>query len=58
MHASLIKLMDNGIRTLIQNDDQLRTSVPFVVIIERLSCDPFFFFYNSFFFYLRLTVHR
>jgi hypothetical protein len=28
MHASLIKLMDNWVRTLIQNDDQLRTPVP------------------------------
>jgi hypothetical protein len=28
MHAFLIKLMDNWVRTLIQNDDQLSTPVP------------------------------
>jgi hypothetical protein len=43
MHASLIKLMGNWVRTLIQNDN---TST-IVVVIERLSCDPFSF-YNSF----------
>jgi hypothetical protein len=28
MHAFLIKLMDNWVRTLIQTDDQLSTPVP------------------------------
>jgi hypothetical protein len=28
MHAFLIKLMDNWVRTLIQNDDHLSTPVP------------------------------
>jgi hypothetical protein len=43
MHASLIKLMDNWVRTLIQNDDKLSTPSTTVVVIERLSCDPVFF---------------
>jgi hypothetical protein len=57
MHASLIKLMDNWVRTLIQNDGIVSTPSTIVVVIERLSCVPFSF-YSSFFFYLRLTVHR
>jgi hypothetical protein len=28
MHASLIKLMDNWVKILIQNDDKLSTPVP------------------------------
>jgi hypothetical protein len=56
MHASLIKILDNWIRTLIPNNDRLSTPSAIVVVIERLSCDPFLF-YSSFFFYLRLTVH-
>jgi hypothetical protein len=28
MHASLIKLFNNWVRTLVQNDDKLRTLVP------------------------------
>jgi hypothetical protein len=28
MHASLIKLIDNWVRTLVQNDDKLSTPVP------------------------------
>jgi hypothetical protein len=46
MHASLIKLIDNWVRTLIQNDGKLSTST-IVVAIERLSGEPFSF-YNSF----------
>jgi hypothetical protein len=56
MHASLLKLLDNWVRTLIHNSDRLSTPSAIVVVIERLSCDPFF--YSSFSFYLRLTVHR
>jgi hypothetical protein len=58
MHASLFKLLDNWVRTLIHNNDRLSTPSAIVVVIERLSCDPFLFFYSSFSFYLRLTVHR
>jgi hypothetical protein len=47
MHASLIKLFNNWVRTLIHNDDKLSTPNTIVVVIERLSCDPFSF-YNSF----------
>jgi hypothetical protein len=47
MHASLIKLFNNWVRTLIRNDDKLSTPNTIVVVIERLSCDPFSF-YNSF----------
>jgi hypothetical protein len=34
MHAFLIKLMDNWVRTFIQNDDQLSTPVP-LLQLER-----------------------
>jgi hypothetical protein len=47
MHASLIKLFNNWVRTLIHNDDKLSTPSTIVVVIERLSCD-LFSFYNSF----------
>jgi hypothetical protein len=57
MHASLFKLLNNWVRTLIHNNDRISTPSAIVVVIERLSCDPFLF-YNSSFFYLRLTVHR
>jgi hypothetical protein len=57
MHASLIKLVNNWVSTLIHNDDRLSTPSAIVVVIERRSCDPFSF-YNSSSFYLRLTVHR
>ena len=50
MHASLLKLFDNWVRTLIHNNDILSTPSAIVVIIERLSCDPFLF-YNSFSFF-------
>jgi hypothetical protein len=56
MHASLLKLLDNLVRTLIHANDRLSTPSAIVVVIERLSFDPFLF-YNSFSFYLRLTVH-
>jgi hypothetical protein len=54
MHASLIKLFNNWVRTLIHNNDKLSTPSTTVVVIERLSCDPFSF-YNSF---LLLTLNR
>jgi hypothetical protein len=54
MHASLIKLFNNWVRTLIHNNDKLSTPSTIVVVIERLSCDPFSF-YNSF---LLLTLNR
>jgi hypothetical protein len=47
MHASLIKLLNNWVRTLIHNNDRLSTPSAIVVVIERLSCDPFSF-YGSF----------
>jgi hypothetical protein len=47
MHAYLIKLFNICVRTLIHNDDKLSTPSAIVVVIERLSCDPFSF-YNSF----------
>jgi hypothetical protein len=43
MHASLIKLLNNWVRTLIHNDDQFEYPSTIVVVIERLRCDPFFF---------------
>jgi hypothetical protein len=45
MHASLIKILDNWVRTLIHNNDRLSTPNAIVVVIERLSCD---LFYSSF----------
>jgi hypothetical protein len=45
MHASLLKLLDNWVRTLIHYNDRLSTFIPFL-------------FYKSFSFYLRLTVQR
>jgi hypothetical protein len=54
MHASLFKLPNNWVRTLIHNDDKLSTPSAIVVVIERLSCDPFLF-YSSF---LLLTLNR
>jgi hypothetical protein len=47
MHASLFKLLNNWVRTLIHNDDILSTPSAIVVVIERLSCEPFLF-YSSF----------
>jgi hypothetical protein len=47
MHASLFKLLNNWVRTLIHNNDRLSTPSAIVVVIERLSCDPFLF-YSSF----------
>jgi hypothetical protein len=55
MHASLHKLLDNWVRTLIHNNDRLSTPSAIVVIIERLSCDPFLFF--LFFFFLLTFNH-
>jgi hypothetical protein len=49
MHASLLKLLDNWVRTLIHNNDRLSTPSAIVIVIERLSCDPFLF-YSSFYF--------
>jgi hypothetical protein len=54
MHASLIKLFNNWVRTLIHNNDKLSTPSTIVKVIERLSCDSFSF-YNSF---LLLTLNR
>jgi hypothetical protein len=54
MHASLLKLLDNWVRTLIHNNDRLSTPSAIVVVIERLSCDPFLF-YSSFSFLLTLN---
>ena len=48
MHASLFKLLDNWVRTLIHNNDRLSTTSAIVVVIERLSCDPFFYISFSF----------
>jgi hypothetical protein len=47
MHASLLKLLDNLVRALIHDNDRLSTPSAIVVVIERLSFDPFLF-YNSF----------
>jgi hypothetical protein len=47
MHASLFKLLNNWVRTLIHNNDILSTPSAIVIVIERLSCDPFSF-YSSF----------
>jgi hypothetical protein len=47
MQASLIKLLNNWVRTLIHNDDQFKYPSTIVVVIDKLSCDPFSF-YNSF----------
>jgi hypothetical protein len=47
MHASLIKLLNSWVRTLIHNDDQFKYPNTIVVVIERLSCDPLSF-YNFF----------
>jgi hypothetical protein len=54
MHASLIKLLDNWVKTLIHNNDRLSTPRAIIVVIERLSCDPFLF-YTSFSFSLTLN---
>jgi hypothetical protein len=56
MHASLLKILDNWVRTLIHYNNRLSTPSAIVVVIERVSLIPFLF-YNSFF-YLCLTVHR
>jgi hypothetical protein len=37
MHASLIKLLDNWVRTLIHNNDRLSTPSAIIVVIERLT---------------------
>jgi hypothetical protein len=47
MHASLFKLLDDRVRTLIHNNDGLSTPSVIVVIIERPSYEPFLF-YSSF----------
>jgi hypothetical protein len=54
MHASLIKLLNNWVRTLIHNDDKLSAPSAIVVVIERLSCDPFRFIIL----FLLLTLNR
>ena len=54
MHASLIKLLNNWVRTLIHNDDKLSTPSAIVVVVERLSCDPFHFILL----FLLLTLNR
>jgi hypothetical protein len=43
MHASLIKLLDNWVRTLIHHNKRLSAPSAIVVIIERLSLIPFYF---------------
>jgi hypothetical protein len=48
MHASLFKLLNNWVRTLIHNNDRLSTPSAIVVAIERLSCEPFLSFFSSF----------
>jgi hypothetical protein len=57
MHASLIKLFNNWVRTLIHEDDKISTPSAIVIVIERLSLIPFYC-YSSSSFYLRLTVYR
>jgi hypothetical protein len=47
MHASLFKLLNNWVRTLIHNNDRLSILSAIAVVIERLNCDPFLF-YSSF----------
>ena len=54
MHASLIKLFNNWVRTLIHDNDRLSTLSDIVVAIERPSFDPLLF-YNSFSFSLTLN---
>jgi hypothetical protein len=54
MHASLIKLFNNWVRTLIHDDDKLSTPSTIVVVIERLSCDLFYFIIP----FLLLTLNR
>jgi hypothetical protein len=54
MHASLCKLLNNWVRTLIHNNDRLSTPSAIVVVIERLSCDPFLFIIL----FLLLTLNR
>jgi hypothetical protein len=54
MHASLIKLLNNWVRTLIHNDDQFKYPNTIVVVIERLSCDPLSFIIL----FLLLTLNR
>jgi hypothetical protein len=41
MHASLFKLLDNWLRTLIHNNDGLGTPSA-IIVVERLSFDPLF----------------
>jgi hypothetical protein len=55
MHASLIKQINNWVRTLIQNAGKVSTPSTTVVVIERLSCDPFFLFVILF---LLLTLNH
>jgi hypothetical protein len=57
MHASFIKPFNNWVRTLMHEDDKLSTPSAIVIVIERLSLIPFYF-YSSSSFYLCLTVHR
>jgi hypothetical protein len=47
MHASLLKLLDNWVRTLIHDNDRLST--PSAIVVVRSSFDPFLF-YNYFLF--------
>jgi hypothetical protein len=54
MHASLIKLFNNWVRTLIHNDDKLSTRSAVVIVMERLSCDLFLFIVL----FLLLTLNR
>jgi hypothetical protein len=54
MHASLIKLLNDWVRTSIHNDDKLSTPSAIVVVIKRLSCDPFYFIIL----FLLLTLNR
>jgi hypothetical protein len=51
MHASLFKLLNSWVRTLIHNNDRLSTPSAIVVVIERLSCDPFLFYISFSFTY-------
>jgi hypothetical protein len=43
MHASLLKILDNWVRTLIHYNNRLSTPSAIVVVIERQSLTPFYF---------------
>jgi hypothetical protein len=43
MHACLLKILDNWVRTLIHYNNRLSTPSAIVVVIERLSLILFYF---------------